>query len=149
MAVGVRKALFGRGASSSHPHAMPRRVRSAMPAPEPPAAPNRPSDGPWPGPGPPGPEPPADIGSARDGGFTSPRLLRSTGDAIVPRAPSPRNTAAGPAPNAPVPPSSSNVSVSSTSSETSQPIGAVVGPSVGPESRSEEHTSELQSQSNF
>ena len=40
-----------------------------MPAPEPPAAPNRPSDGPWPGPDPPGPEPPADIGSARDGGL--------------------------------------------------------------------------------
>ena len=50
-----------------------------MPAPEPPAAPNRPSDGPWPGPDPPGPEPPADIGSARDGGFASLRLLCLTG----------------------------------------------------------------------
>ena len=38
-----------------------------MPAPEPPAAPNRPSDWPWPGPDPPGPEPPAGMGSARDG----------------------------------------------------------------------------------
>ena len=87
-----------------------------MPAPEPPAAPNRPSDGPWPGPEPPGPEPPADMGSARDGGFASWRLSRSPRDAIVPRAPSPRNSACRRRPKLPAPPSPSNVSASSASS---------------------------------
>ncbi|MGH9036344.1 MAG: CaiB/BaiF CoA transferase family protein, partial [Acidimicrobiia bacterium] len=62
VAVGVRKALLGSGASRNQPHAIPSRVRSAMPAPAPPPAPNRPRDGPCPGPEPPGPDPPPDMG---------------------------------------------------------------------------------------
>ena len=87
-----------------------------MPAPEPPAAPNRPSDGPWPGPEPPGPEPPADIGSAREAGLASPATCRRSAggrDDAQHAEPAERTAGSPPPKPLPAPPLPLNVSVSS------------------------------------